>query len=121
LKEHHASKDWLARTMDRFLGWLFRPFNRAFSWAGHQYGAAVGGVIRKSAIALVLYAGLLFLTGWSFTQVPTGFVPTQDKQYLVAFAQLPDGASLERTDAVMRHMADIGMKNPGVESAVQFP
>jgi multidrug efflux pump len=121
LKGHDAPKDGLARAMDRLFGWFFRPFNRAFAWAGNKYGAAVGGVLRKSFVALVLYAGLVFLTGWSFTKVPSGFVPTQDKQYLVAFAQLPDGASLDRTDAVMRRMADIAMKHPGVESAVQFP
>ncbi len=121
LQPHHAKTDFLSRWMDRLFGWLFRPFNRAFAWAGERYGAAVGGILRKSAIALVLYAGLLALTGWSFTKVPTGFVPTQDKQYLVAFAQLPDGASLDRSDAVMRRMGEIGMKHPGVESAVQFP
>jgi len=121
LRDHRAPKDVVSRIMDRLFGWLFHPFNRAFAWAGNKYGAAVGGVLRKSAIALVLYAGLVFLTGWSFTKVPTGFVPTQDKQYLIAFAQLPDGASLERSDAVMRKMGEIGMKHPGVESAVQFP
>src|SRR5262249_12497807 len=60
-------------------------------------------------------------TGWSFNKVPTGFVPTQDKQYLVAFAQLPDGASLDRTDDVIRRMSDIGLKQPGVQDAVAFP
>ena len=78
-------------------------------------------MLRKSALALVVYGGLVLLTGWSFKQVPTGFVPTQDKQYLVAFAQLPDGASLDRTDAVIRRMSDIGLKQPGVENAVAFP
>ncbi len=121
LQPHHAKTDFLSRAMERLLGWFFRPFNRTFAWAGDRYGAAVGGLLRKSAIAIVLYAGLLALTGWSFTQVPTGFVPTQDKQYLVAFAQLPDGASLDRSDAVMRKMGEIGMRHPGVESAVQFP
>lgn len=121
LKSHHSKKDALARFMDRVLGWFFRPFNRAFEWAGNRYGSAVGSLLRKSGIAVVLYVGLLFLTGWSFTKVPSGFVPTQDKQYLVAFAQLPDGASLDRTDAVMRRMGEIGLKVPGVESAVQFP
>ncbi|MCC6233601.1 MAG: multidrug efflux RND transporter permease subunit [Verrucomicrobiales bacterium] len=121
LKAHHAPKDPVSRVMDRFLGWFFRPFNRAFNWAGNRYAAAVGGVLRKSAVALVLYAGLVVLTGWSFTKVPTGFVPTQDKQYLVAFAQLPDGASLDRTDGVMRRMAELGLKVPGVRDAVQFP
>ena len=121
LRDHHAPKDWLARFMERTFGWLFGPFNRAFAWAGHKYGSAVAGILRKSAVALVLYAGLVFLTGWSFTKVPSGFVPTQDKQYLVAFAQLPDGASLDRTDAVMRRMAELGLKVPGVQDAVQFP
>ena len=70
--------------------------------------------MRKSAIALVVYGGLVVLTGWSFNKVPTGFVPTQDKQYLIAFAQLPDAASLDRTEAVIRRMSDIGLKHPGV-------
>ncbi|MBL9134235.1 MAG: multidrug efflux RND transporter permease subunit [Verrucomicrobiales bacterium] len=121
LRSHHAPKDGVSRMMDRLFGWLFRPFNVAFSWAGDRYGAAVAGVLRKSAAALVIYLGLVGLTGWSFTKVPTGFVPTQDKQYLVAFAQLPDGASLDRTDAVMRRMSDLGLKVPGVQDAVQFP
>jgi hydrophobe/amphiphile efflux-1 (HAE1) family protein/NodT family efflux transporter outer membrane factor (OMF) lipoprotein len=121
LKGHHEPKDGLSRIMDRLFGWFFRPFNRAFQWAGIKYSSGVGAVIRKSAIALAVYAGLVFLTGWSFNKVPTGFVPTQDKQYLVAFAQLPDGASLDRSDEVIRRMSDIGLKQPGVQDAVAFP
>ena len=121
LKDHHAPKDWLWRAMEKSLGWFFHPFNRVFAWAGIKYSAGVTGVLRKSVIALILYGGLVLLTGWSFNKVPTGFVPTQDKQYLVAFAQLPEGASLDRTEAVIRHMSDIGLKQPGVESAVAFP
>ena len=90
LKDHHAPKDWFGALMDRAFGWFFRPFNRVFAWAGDKYSAGVGRCLRKSAIALVVYGGLVLLTGWSFNKVPTGFVPTQDKQYLVAFAQLPD-------------------------------
>ena len=78
-------------------------------------------MIRKSAIALAVYAGLIGLTYYSFSHVPTGFVPTQDKQYLVAFAQLPDAASLDRSEAVMRKMAEIGLKHPGVADAITFP
>jgi hydrophobe/amphiphile efflux-1 (HAE1) family protein/NodT family efflux transporter outer membrane factor (OMF) lipoprotein len=121
LKGHGAKKDVVSRGMDTLFGWLFRPFNRLFNWGGDKYAGAVGGILRKSVIALVLYGGLVFLTGWTFTKVPTGFVPTQDKQYLVAFAQLPDAASLDRSEAVMRKMADIALKNPGVQDAVQFP
>jgi multidrug efflux pump len=121
LKDHHAPKDLLWRSMDMAFGWFFRPFNRAFAWAGVKYSGGVSGVLRKSVIALILYGGLVFLTGWSFNKIPTGFVPTQDKQYLVAFCQLPDGSSLDRTEAVIRRMSDIGMKQPGVQSAVAFP
>jgi hydrophobe/amphiphile efflux-1 (HAE1) family protein/NodT family efflux transporter outer membrane factor (OMF) lipoprotein len=121
LKEHGEKKDWFARLMEHGLGWFFRPFNRAFAWSGDKYSSGVASVLRKSVVALVVYGGLVFLTGWSFQRMPTGFVPTQDKQYLVAFAQLPDGASLDRTEAVIRHMSDIGLKQPGVESAVAFP
>jgi len=121
LKSHDAPKDSLSRGMDKLFGWVFRPFNRVFGWSADKYSAGVGAVLRKSAIALVLYAGLVFLTGWSFNKVPTGFVPTQDKQYLVAFAQLPDAASLDRSEAVIRKMSDIGLKQPGVQDAVAFP
>ena len=121
LKDHHAPKDWLSRLMENLFGWFFYPFNRVFAWAGNQYSTGVASVLRKSTLALVVYAGLVLLTGWGFNKVPTGFVPTQDKQYLVAFAQLPDGASLDRTEAVIRQMSDIGLKQPGVEAAVAFP
>src|SRR5271154_6222176 len=121
LKDHNAPKDWFARFMEKSLGWFFGPFNRIFAWAGNKYSVGVGNVLRKSVVALVVYGGLVALTVWSFNKVPTGFVPTQDKQYLVAFAQLPDAASLDRTEAVIRRMSDIGLKQPGVESAVAFP
>src|ERR1043165_5234980 len=121
LKEHGAPKDRLARIMEKSLGWFFHPFNKVFAWAGAQYSTGVASVLRKSAVALVVYGGLVLLTGWSFNKVPTGFVPTQDKQYLVAFAQLPDAASLDRTEAVIRQMSEIGLKQPGVADAVAFP
>jgi multidrug efflux pump len=121
LKDHNAPKDWFARFMEKALGWFFRPFNRIFAWAGNTYSANVGRVLRKSVVALMVYGGLVVLTAWSFKKVPTGFVPSQDKQYLVAFAELPDAASLDRTEAVIRRMSDIGLKQPGVQSAVAFP
>jgi hydrophobe/amphiphile efflux-1 (HAE1) family protein/NodT family efflux transporter outer membrane factor (OMF) lipoprotein len=121
LKDHHSQKDWLWRAMDGAFGWFFQPFNRMFAWSGERYGAGVKAVLRKSAIALLVYGGLVLLTGWSFEKVPTGFVPTQDKQYLIAFAQLPEAASLNRTEEVIRRMSDIGLKQPGVDSAVAFP
>jgi hydrophobe/amphiphile efflux-1 (HAE1) family protein len=121
LKPHGAPPDRLTRWIDRGFGWLFRPFNRGFSTGSSRYGSAVRGVLRQKGLALAVYAGLLALTFVGFSKVPKGFVPTQDKQYLVAFAQLPDAATLDRTEKVIRQMAEIGSKQPGVENAVQFP
>jgi len=121
LQPRGAAPDRLTRWLDRGLGWLFRPFNRVFASGSARYGSAVNRVIRKSGIALAVYAGLLALTVVGFNKVPSGFVPTQDKQYLVAFAQLPDAATLDRTEKVIRQMAEIGSQQPGVENAVQFP
>ena len=121
LKDHHAPKDILSRAMDKTFGWFFRPFNRAFEWSGNKYSSLVKRVIRFGVIALLVYVGLLFLTVHQFNKVPSGFVPLQDKQYVIAIAQLPEGASLSRTQAVIKRMSEIGLKLPGVESAVAFP
>src|SRR5437763_1840157 len=121
LQSHGEKKDLASRFMDKVLGWFFRPFNRFFAWSGNKYSTGVGTALRKSAVALIVYGGLVLLTGWSFNKVPTGFVPTQDKQYLVAFAQLPDASSLDRTESIIRRMSEIGLKQPGIENAVAFP
>ncbi|MFG6202903.1 efflux RND transporter permease subunit [Pseudomonas retamae] len=122
LKSHDAPKDRFSKVLDKiFGGWLFRPFNRFFDRASHGYVGTVRRVIRGSGIALLLYAGLMVLTFFGFSSTPTGFVPGQDKQYLVAFAQLPDASSLDRTEDVIKRMSDLALKQPGVESAVAFP
>ncbi|NII55535.1 efflux RND transporter permease subunit [Luteibacter sp. SG786] len=121
LKGRDEPKDKLTVWMDRSLGWLFRPFNRTFERGAHGYVGGVKKILRFSGIVLVLYAGLVGLAFLGFSKVPTGFVPSQDKQYLVSFAQLPDAASLDRTESVIRRMGDIALAQPGVESAVQFP
>jgi multidrug efflux pump len=121
LREHGAPKDALTRLLDRGLGWFFRPFNRFFERSSRGYVNGVGRVLGRSSAALVLYAGLAALTYVGFERTPTGFVPQQDKQYLVAFAQLPDAASLDRSEEVIRKMGEIALAEPGVESAVQFP
>jgi multidrug efflux pump len=121
LKGHDAPKDRFSKFLDASLGWFFRPFNRVFVKASNGYVNSVRKIIRGSGIALVLYAGLMVLTYFGFATTPTGFVPSQDKQYLVAFAQLPDASSLDRTEDVIKRMSDIALKQPGVESAVAFP
>ncbi|HXM96894.1 MAG TPA: efflux RND transporter permease subunit [Candidatus Dormibacteraeota bacterium] len=121
LKPHGAKRDRLTRAIDFAFGWFFKLFNRFFGRASSGYGTLVSRTVRSSGIAVVVYAGLIVLTVLGFSRVPTGFVPTQDKGYLVSFAQLPNGATLDRTEDVIRKMSDMALKHPGVQSAVAFP
>ncbi|KDC75398.1 multidrug efflux pump BpeF [Bordetella bronchiseptica MBORD635] len=121
LKGHHDKPDWLTRGMNRWLGGFFSGFNRVFGRASESYATGVSGVIRRKASAMGVYALLLALTVGVSYLVPGGFVPAQDKQYLIGFTQLPNGASLDRTDAVIRRMSDIALAEPGVQSAIAFP
>ena len=121
LKGHDAPKDALTKVMDRLFGWFFRGFNRVFRAGGNAHAAGVTRVISRKAAVMLVYVVLIGVTGLLFRAVPGGFVPGQDKQYLVGFAQLPDGATLDRTEEVIRAMSDIALKHPGVESAVAFP
>ena len=121
LKDHHAPKDWLTRGMDKLFGGFFRGFNRAFGAASNGYGKSVGGLLNRKSIVMVVYVVLAGATYGMFNAVPGGFVPAQDKQYLIGFAQLPDAASLDRTEDVIKRMSDIAMKQPGVEHAIAFP
>jgi hydrophobe/amphiphile efflux-1 (HAE1) family protein len=121
LRPRGAQPDRLSRILERLLGWIFRPFNRVFARGSAGYRTGMGRILQRRGIAFAVYGGLIALTAFGFNKVPTGFVPTQDKQYLVAFAQLPDAATLDRTESVMKQMTAIGMKQPGVSSAVQFP
>jgi multidrug efflux pump len=121
LKGHHAKKDWFAAGMDRVLGWFFRLFNKNFDRTTKGYTRAVGGTLRRAGIALAVYAGLLALTWGGFKLVPGGFIPTVDSGYLIVFAQLPDGASLERTEKIIGRAGEIARNIPGVKGTVQFP
>ena len=121
LRDHHAPKDRLTRVMDILFGWLFRRFNALFHRGADAYGTGVRRAISTKALMLFAYVALLGATGFLFKTVPGGFVPGQDKQYLVGFAQLPDAATLDRTESVIRQMTDIALKHPGVKHAVAFP
>src|SRR6185436_14080726 len=121
LKPRGAAEDAPTRFMHKWLGWLFDPFNRLFGRASNRYGTVVTRVTHRSGIALAVYAVLVVVGIIGFSRVPKGFVPSQDKRYLVAIAQLPDAASLDRTEAVIRRMTDLALKTPGVEHAVEFP
>jgi len=121
LKGHDAPKDWLTRAMDKVLGPFFRLFNKGFTRSTQAYSGGVKTLLGRKAVVMGVYAVLVGITLGLFNIVPGGFVPAQDKQYLVGFAQLPDGATLDRTEDVIRKMSDIALKEPGVESAVAFP
>jgi len=121
LKSHDTRKDRFTGAIDFVFGWFFKLFNRFFGRASGGYGKLVTHTLRSSVIAVVVYAGLIGITVLGFSRVPTGFVPTQDKGYLVSFAQLPNGATLDRTEDVIRRMSDIALKHPGVQNAVAFP
>jgi multidrug efflux pump len=112
---------FLIRPVNWGLGYVFRGFNWAFERVTHAYGKTVGWCLRLSAIVLLVYAGLIALTGWGFTRVPSGFVPIQDKGYLVVNIQLPDSASLERTVEVTDAVEKIALETPGVAHTVAIP
>ncbi|HEV7304624.1 multidrug efflux RND transporter permease subunit [Ensifer sp.] len=121
LKDHHAPKDWLTRVMDRLFGWFFRGFNRFFGASSEAYGRGVGRILTRKSLVMVVYVLLLGVTFTLFRAVPGGFVPAQDKQYLIGFAQLPDAATLDRSEDVIKRMSEIALKHPGVENAIAFP
>jgi multidrug efflux pump len=121
LKGRDARKDGFQRLIDRLFGPFFARFNRVFRRGSDSYGTGVTSVLQRKTAMLGLYALLIGAILVLFHTVPAGFIPAQDKQYLVSFAQLPDAASLDRTEDVIRQMSDIALKHPGVESAVAFP
>ncbi|WP_163575551.1 efflux RND transporter permease subunit [Halomonas faecis] len=121
LKPHDAPKDRLSRLIDFLFGWLFRPFNRFFAASSRGYQGGVTRSLRRRGAVFAVYALLLAGTGVMFQLVPGGFIPTQDKMYLIGGAKLPEGASLDRTEAVIRRMTDLALETEGVSSAVAFP
>jgi len=109
---------FLIRPINVVLGAFFRGFNKAFDRMTQLYGRVVGNVLRVSAIVCVVYGGLLVLTGVQFVHAPTGFIPQQDKGYLILNVQLADAASVDRTEWMMAHIDKIARDVPGVDSTV---
>jgi hydrophobe/amphiphile efflux-1 (HAE1) family protein len=117
LRRDHSSSGGL---WNLCLGWLFRGFNRGFSTTTKVYVGAVSRLARKTAFGLILYGGLLALTFFEFQKVPVGFIPAQDQGYVIISVQLPDGASLDRTDAVVKQIRDVALSTPGIINTVAF-
>ncbi len=118
LRPRGAKRDPLSWLLDTVLGWFFRLFNSGFNVSTNAYTGIVRRSLRVSTLVLLMYGGLLYLTYWSFTKVPGGFIPEQDKGYAVINVQLPDSASLERTQAVLARVDEIVRKTPGVKHTV---
>ncbi len=121
LRPHDAPKDALTRGIDLLLGRFFSAFNRWFARRSEGYGRSVTRIVQRKTIAMGVYAVLLGLTALLFAQMPQGFVPAPDKDYLIGIVQLPAGATLDRTEAVVRRMTDIALGVPGVVNSVAFP
>lgn len=121
LKSHATAPDRFQGFIDRYLGWFFVRFNRFFKRGEQIYGSGVTAALSRKGLMMVLYGVLIGLTMLLFARVPGGFVPVQDKQFLLGVAQLPDAASIERTDAIMREMTEISLQHPDVESVMSFP
>jgi hydrophobe/amphiphile efflux-1 (HAE1) family protein len=120
LQPRGAKKDWFGRIFDKAFGWLFRGFNALFAKTVGVYVPTVGRLIRRRGLALIVYALLLVVTFFAFKRVPNGFIPAQDQGYAIIAAQLPDGASLERTDQVIKQIIQIALQTPGVNRVVAF-
>ncbi len=107
-------------------GWLVPvraagdKFNQGFDWLSDRYGKLTAKLVRIGAVMLIAYACLLGLTGWRLTATPGGFIPEQDQGFLIGVVQLPPGASLDRTDAVMQRAVKIARSNPAVIDSVAF-
>lgn len=122
LKGKDEKPDWLTRVLDKsFSRFVFTPFNRLFDKGANAYEAIVKKLIRFTLLVSVLYIALVGGTGALFNAVPGGFIPQQDKQYLVAIAQLPDASSLDRTEEVIKEMEQIALATAGVSDTVSFP
>jgi multidrug efflux pump len=118
LQPKGAKKDILGRLLDFSLGWFFRLFNLVFRHGTNAYTGVVRVGLRASAIVLLVYGGLLWLTYWEFGRLPTGYIPSQDKGYLLIPVQLPDSASLERTQEVVDRIDQICKETPGVAHTI---
>jgi len=118
LQPKDKQTDPLSKLLKATLGWFFTLFNRFFSWSSNLYAGTVGRLITGRAVVMALYAGLLYWTYYGMTHTPTGFIPAQDKGYLLVDLRLPDSASVERTGQTLSQFEKIVKEIPGVEHTI---
>src|SRR5215468_6789741 len=117
----HNPDQRTSRTLaQRLFHGVFERFNRGFESLSNGYGNVTRRLVRGTAIVLVVYIGLIVLAGWEFSRAQTGFIPEQDQGYLISLVQLPPGATLARTEAVIKQAAEIALKTRGIEHAAPF-
>ncbi len=121
LRARDAPPDSLTRAIGRIFGPVFSRFNAFFSRNAERYSQGIGVALGRAPRLLMIYGLLIVVTILAFRAVPGGFIPTQDKLYLFAALQLPEGATIDRTESAMRKMGEIAMSTPGIESVVQIP
>ena len=114
--EHATRKRGVLGTVGYAFGWAGNKFNEGFDWLSEKFGALTARLVRMAGIVLIVYACLLAVTGWRLVDTPTGFIPEQDQGVLIGVIQLPAGASLERTTAVLKRAEAIIAQNPNVNS-----
>src|SRR5262249_37444834 len=120
LQPHDAPKDVVARAINASVGWIFKIFNFVFDAGRSQYVRLLARILRHCGISLAFYAGLLVLTWFGFRHVPTGFIPSQDKGSIFCYLQLPDGASLQRTEVVSERVMHLIKETPGIDAISEF-
>src|SRR5882757_6937737 len=120
LHAHGAPKDAISRGIELAFGWVFGPFNRFFKASSDKYHGSVSRILKRRGAAFAVYAVLLVGTGLMFNDVPRGFIPTQDKLYLIAGVKLPEGASISRSDAVVKQMDKMALETEGVAHVLSF-
>ena len=121
LRGHDEAPDRFSRLIDALFGWVFRPFNRLFQRSSENYTGAVKRMLHRRSPVFAVYLLLVGLTWMMFQSVPGGFIPTQDKLYLIGGVRLPEGASLDRTEAVVKKISALALSTDGVIDAVAFP
>jgi len=121
LKGHNEAPDRFTRIINSLFGWIFRPFNYLFKRSSDGYSNSISQILHRRSPIFIIYLALIGLTWMVFQSVPGGFIPTQDKLYLIGGVRLPEGSSLDRTEAVVRKISDLALSTEGVADAVGFP
>src|ERR1700730_599223 len=119
-KAHDPNHKVRSSAIVRLIKAAFDRFNFGFQWLSTSYGRLTRRLAQVTGVVLLAYAVLIGLAGFQFARAPTGFIPEQDQGYLITVVQLPPGASLDRTEAVVKKAVEIILTTPGVEHVAPF-